>query len=502
MASLRVFSLFLILQFALPALGARSIVEGEGEGDAAVDLNSTNFDAVLKSTPTTHAIVEFFAHWCPACRNYKPQYERVAKLFNGPDAAHPGILLMARVDCAMKVNNILCERFSVSHYPMLLWGPPSKFVSAKWGPDQQNSEILSIDDGRTSQWLLNWINKRIGSSFNLDDEKYENENTLPRNSSDPELIARALFDVEEATVKAFEIILENKMIKPETRSSLIMFFQLLAAHHPSKQCRKGSAELLVNFDETWPSSHFLLSQNTKEAAKTDTTTGNSICGKEVPRGYWIFCRGSKKDTRGFSCGLWILMHSLSVRVGDGESQSAFVAIQDFIHNFFICEECRKHFYNMCLSVTSPFNSTRDLSLWLWRAHNTVNERLIKDEKALGTGDPTFPKSIWPPRELCPSCQLSTSTPTEIQWDEDKVYLFLVNYYGQTLASSVSSDTDKLIGGQTEVLNTDDAMSGTASAVSVPAWAALGVALASITFGALACFWRAQQKNRKQHKVWN
>lgn len=33
----------------------------------------------------------------------QPQYEKVAKLFNGPDAAHPGIILMARVDCAMKV---------------------------------------------------------------------------------------------------------------------------------------------------------------------------------------------------------------------------------------------------------------------------------------------------------------------------------------------------------------------------------------------------------------
>ncbi|GAB2219256.1 hypothetical protein Droror1_Dr00006889 [Drosera rotundifolia] len=41
---------------------------------------------------------------CPACRNYKPYYEKVARLFNGPDAPHPGIILMARVDCALKRN--------------------------------------------------------------------------------------------------------------------------------------------------------------------------------------------------------------------------------------------------------------------------------------------------------------------------------------------------------------------------------------------------------------
>lgn len=33
----------------------------------------------------------------------QPQYEKVAKLFNGADAVHPGIILMTRVDCALKV---------------------------------------------------------------------------------------------------------------------------------------------------------------------------------------------------------------------------------------------------------------------------------------------------------------------------------------------------------------------------------------------------------------
>jgi thiol oxidase len=31
--------------------------------DYAVDLNATNFDAVLRDTPATFAVVEFFAHW-------------------------------------------------------------------------------------------------------------------------------------------------------------------------------------------------------------------------------------------------------------------------------------------------------------------------------------------------------------------------------------------------------------------------------------------------------
>ncbi|GJY17996.1 sulfhydryl oxidase 2-like protein isoform X2 [Tanacetum coccineum] len=94
--------------FILSLAGSRSILRvnplAGDVTDLAVDLNVTNFDSVLKDTPASYAIVEFFAHWCPACRNYKPQYEKVARIFNGPNAAHPGIILMTRVDCANKVT--------------------------------------------------------------------------------------------------------------------------------------------------------------------------------------------------------------------------------------------------------------------------------------------------------------------------------------------------------------------------------------------------------------
>lgn len=33
------------------------------KSDYAVELNATNFDSVLKDTPATYAVVEFFAHW-------------------------------------------------------------------------------------------------------------------------------------------------------------------------------------------------------------------------------------------------------------------------------------------------------------------------------------------------------------------------------------------------------------------------------------------------------
>jgi thiol oxidase len=150
-------------------------------------------------------------------------------------------------------------------------------------------------------------------------------------------------------------------------------------------------------------------------------------------------------------------------------------------------------------VSVPFESKRDLTLWLWGTHNKVNERLMKEEKELGTGDPSFPKAIWPPKQLCPSCYRSSSRTADgavqVYGNEDEVFQLLVNYYGKVLLSSYKESYAESLQDKKQVVSISDDSSA-ASALTVPIGAALGIAIASCTFGALACFWRAQQKNRK------
>ncbi|KAJ0900383.1 putative thiol oxidase [Helianthus annuus] len=194
------------------------------------------------------------------------------------------------------------------------------------------------------------------------------------------------------------------------------------------------------------------------------------------------------------CGLWVLLHSVSVRVDDKGSHLAFTTTCDFIHKFFICEECSQHFYDMCSSVVAPFNTTRDFVLWLWATHNKVNEKLMKTELSLRTGDPKFPKIIWPPEQLCPSCYAvgSQTKNNVIIWDHNEVFKFLVSYYGPMLVSrykvidSVVMDTKS---GSEDLLSSRNA-------VTVPVGAAMVIAVASCLFGAVAYAWRSQQKNRK------
>lgn len=67
---------------------------------------------------------------------------------------------------------------------------------------------------------------------------------------------------------------------------LITCFLLLSIF--GVRCRKGSAEILVNLDDLYPP---VIGTNNKESGITEnatTTLGSfQICGKDVPRGYWV-----------------------------------------------------------------------------------------------------------------------------------------------------------------------------------------------------------------------
>lgn len=124
---------------------------------------------------------------------------------------------------------------------------------------------------------------------------------------------------------------------------------------------------------------------------------------------------------------------------------------------------------------------------------------MKEEASLGTADPKFPKIIWPPRQLCASCHRSGSRrngdSSKIDWDQDEVFKFLKQYYGKTLVSLYQKKDIIQNAGTNGAL--EDSVAST-NAIVVPIGAALAIAVASCAFGALACYWRSRQKNRKYY----
>ena len=62
---------------------------------------------------------------------------------------------------AAQLNVKLCGIFSVRYFPVLMWGPPSKFVIARYDGKKVKSEINIIEDWETSQLILQWINTQL-----------------------------------------------------------------------------------------------------------------------------------------------------------------------------------------------------------------------------------------------------------------------------------------------------------------------------------------------------
>lgn len=503
--------LLLLCLLGSSSTGSRSLEPDQGSRDVAVELDATAFNSILWASPARWAIVEFYANWCPACRNYKPQYERVARLFNGQNAVHPGIVFMAKVDCALKINTPVCDRFKIEQYPTLLWAPPSKLA---WvSGDRTGWEV--IENGRKAELLLQFINNKIGKAYTLEDEVSFEDHFLQGGELDFGQVAISNYDIEEATAKAMDIILIDKLLNQKTRSSFIQFLQLLLVHHPSRNCRKGIADLLVNFEDSWPSFPRLVDEKVQEIdndagiQEPDVKALESfhICGDHIPRGYWMFCRGSRNDTRGYSCGLWLLFHAISVRVEDRLASSAFRTICSFVATFFNCKECREHFLEFCSSAKTKVLSRRQLVLWLWDVHNEVNDRVGKEETSLGTGDPKFLKKPWPPASLCDLCWKANDVKQGVDskfegksFSFSEVYSFLLKFYGHALSpSNVTVSSTPLRGKQPGLSNVPEA---TTSAVTVPVGAAVAIAFASCGFGAVACIWRTRQKKRKYGGVFN
>lgn len=107
---------------------------------------------------------------------------------------------------------------------------------------------------------------------------------------------------------------------------------------------------------------------------------------------WRTCKGSSWRYRGFTCGLWLLYHSMVVPARPEDK--VLDAIVQYVSNFFTCADCRNHF--KALKIVEGPNPV----LQLWGAHNAVSRRLAKGNAG---NDPMVPKRLFPDRTLCATC---------------------------------------------------------------------------------------------------
>ncbi|XP_054276211.1 sulfhydryl oxidase 2-like [Macrosteles quadrilineatus] len=149
----------------------------------------------------------------------------------------------------------------------------------------------------------------------------------------------------------------------------------------------------------------------------------------LPHQGWIGCRGSTPEFRGYPCSLWTLFHTLSVheelkdRNSTDEKPEVLSAMAGYIKNFFSCSECSAHFTEMAKTIAGNVTTQHDMVMWLWSAHNNVNNRLAGD----ATEDPQHKKVQFPNKEACPSCYTM-----EGSWNKSEVFNFLSHMYSNVV----------------------------------------------------------------------
>ena len=480
----------LALALALLAVSSSCASAKSATAPSAVHLTSDGADAEIgKMTDDAEfAAIEFFAPWCPHCQNFGPTWETVAAYFNkgegnGGSRPSPRVTVFS-VDCVAERD--MCHAFHIRGYPTVLFGTLAQFKAEK---EKENAGALAKLAARAARDVLDAIGKETGGSYALRSEAHtaearatearakaaaavnqqeKEEAAFSTFSTDAREPPRAdLLDVAVATARAFGEMTSPALLRPETRPAFFGFVDLLASAHPLRVCVDGARAIVDAFDELWPAEDGDMAgvrARLAEArvcgdgldalfAKAAPTVSTSETGKAgtnagsrddalVRAHPWRSCAGSVEGTRGYTCGLWTLLHALAARAPGPEGGAAwFEKTTGWIEHFFPCDDCRAHFLAMAAEVPrGEIVTARDAQLWMWRAHNEVNARLAAREargEGAGSGDPAFPKAQWPAYAACEACREVAAgagandlagAGEAVRWDEEAVAAFLTVYF--------------------------------------------------------------------------
>lgn len=215
------------------------------------------------------------------------------------------------------------------------------------------------------------------------------------------------------------------------------WFQTLHKFYPGSETMEHFLRDLNNF----------LNGQTTMTSKDFQNYLNTTSTIKLPEVQFDHCKGSDGTKRGYTCTLWVLFHSMTVKQAILAEQNqlsstvkpsdVIVSIREFVRHFFLCEECVRHFTNMTSNAENEIDSFKEAVLYLWRAHNNANRRLRNEETS---SDPAWPKVPFPTKEQCSSCVRQVDENNDaIEFDENETFQYLKSYYSlQNIAAKKSS----------------------------------------------------------------
>ena len=347
------------------------------------------------------------------CKKFKPTFETIAKRLN-VDLEVPegkGRVIVARVHCGD--NPATCGALNVQGFPALLYGSPHQFTQ----------QIMHTSG------ILEKVQHDVMVLKGLEIAKYIEK----KFAADPRTEI-SMQDLEKATHESLINTLSTlaNLSKPKARESFLNFQRWIAGSHPSKQCRTGASRIVAELDELWPA-------GLDPTGILGNFEGVKQCGNETDFDALSYVR-----CEDYTCGLWQTFHAMSVTTGEGimSGKEMLSTLHGWVENHFSCDVCRTHFLTFFKPgafvgtgkrkmFTAKIDSNSDFALWLWQAHNAVNERLGKEEAESGDAKPDRPKIYFPSIKECPTCYATKkSDPAKLAktFKPEHVVKFLKDFY--------------------------------------------------------------------------
>ncbi|EDW97930.1 sulfhydryl oxidase 1 [Drosophila yakuba] len=224
-------------------------------------------------------------------------------------------------------------------------------------------------------------------------------------------------DLEQAIDKLLHIELRKWiLLEGNSLNALKNIIKIFRYHNP---LNKDGKLLLTDLDNS------LSTKQSIKGADFGDLVDSLEKGRRVFKARrYIGCIGSRPLLRSFTCSMWTLFHHLTVEAAKPPNYfqvgSILKTFHGFAKYFFGCTDCSEHFQQMAIrrNLTSVKSHDEEI-LWLWAAHNEVNQRIAGDS----TEDPKFPKIQFPSPQNCPTCRSNDS-----EWRTDEVLKYLKQLY--------------------------------------------------------------------------
>lgn len=357
----------------------------------AIDAAATKDDTI---------ILEIYAPWCGFCQGMAPIFDGAAKHFN-----QVGGLVLAKGNCDN--NPQICDDLGISGFPTFYYGKPDDFRDIRANPPDEINHLLTMSSEND---MIDFLSERFGiESTSLPNDDSHHDTKPPKKDVDETTAPKytisvdaSLSDMEKSTSDSLtqSLVSTSMIAKAGARQGFIDWQTWIADSHPSDKCRMGAQDILDDMDELWPQGEGNSSLGT---VRSRLLTKNQCIYDYSDVKYEGCAAGGNPGV--FTCGLWQTFHAMSVSPNSRLSGvQMFGSLGQFIKFFFSCTICQEHFLGMMSSVDpGTINSQDDFIVWLWEAHNEVNERLREEELEAGSFNVDRPKGLFPSPEVCQNC---------------------------------------------------------------------------------------------------